>query len=468
MTEGWHYFATNLDGNGGEQLIATDLPLAGVKITSTMSGPGGLTGTIPVEVGRLKGVDFSIFVPWQTAVYAELGGVIRGGGIVTGVDVDDATVAITCQGFTAFATGMPYAGEMNYVQADPFTIAREFWSDLQARSNCNLGLQVACSPSSTPVRLGLLPVEKWPQIHEGYPGNPLLPVGTSFVDWWMENGKRKERYGTATRTYGKPSADGNVFYLLRDRATGTVTMDDTGDGLPATADVLGVVDARTKKPTVDGDGEELQPWKLNYFDTLDMGARWDDLAKDGGFDYYEDHAWSGDTIVHTLHLGYPTVGRDLRQSAQHRFEVGVNVQVVPTVSLDGDDYCDMVLVIGAGEGRKAARGAAAVPNRGRLHRYKVVQDPMLKTAAECQRRAAQLASSYAGDQNIATLIVRDHPFAQLGSYQVGDTIEVIGSGNGWTGGLDQTLRITGIELNPDDGDSATLTVARPDKVSNSA
>lgn len=468
MTEGWHYLATNLDGGGGETIVATDLPLQGVKVTTAMSGPGGLSATVPVEVARLGGSEFTLFVPWQTCIYAELGGVIRGGGIVTDVDVDEATVSLTCQGFTSFAGGMPYAGEINYVQADPFTIAREFWSDLQTRSRCNLGLQVACSPSSTPVRLGLMPVEKWPQIHEGYPGSALLPVGTSFVVWWTENGKRKERYGVATRTYGKPSADGNVYYLLRDRATGTVTTDDTGDGLPSGTDVLGVVDARTKKPTVDANGEELQPWKLNYFDTLDMGARWDDLAKDGGFDYYEDHAWSGDTIVHTLHLGYPTIGRDLRSSPQHRFEVGVNVQVVPTVSVDGADYCDMVLVIGAGDGRKAARGAAAVPNRGRLHRYRVVQDPMLKTNAQCERRAAQLASSYAGDQNVSTLVVANHPNAPLGSYQVGDTIQLLGSGQGWSGDLDLSLRITAIEVNPDDGDMATLSVARPDKVDDSA
>lgn len=460
--EGWHYFATNLDGDGGEHLIATDLPLSGVQVTAKMSAANALTGSISVEVGRLKGVDFTLFEPWRTCVYAELGGVIRGGGIVTQVDVDDAAVALTCGGFVGYATGMAYNLDKWYAMADPFDIARDFWMDLQDRAHSDIGLNLVCSPDSTPVRLGRLPVEKWPQIHDGYPGNPLPPIGTRFVVWWTENGKRKERYGVATRTYGKPQADGNIYYLLRQRSDGSVTEDDTGDGLPAGYDVLGKVDARTKKPTVDADGEELQPYRINYYDTLDMGQWWDSLAKDGGFDYYETAAWSGETITHTLHVGYPSVGR---RRDDLRFEVGVNVLDVPTVDVDGDDYCDWVLVIGAGEGSAAVRGTAAVPSKGRLHRTKVVQDATIKTSTLAAKRAAQLASAYAGDQNVSEIKVTNHPFAPLGSYNVGDTIQLIGSGSGWSGGLFITLRVTAITFSPDSGDVATLSVARPDKVS---
>lgn len=480
MAEGWHFFATNLDRAGSEVLAINDLELSGSHVTmSQLSGPGGLTGTIPVEQARLKGSDgLPLLRPWQSCVYAELGGVIRGGGVIADdIDLDEPQVSLSCKGFSAYPTGQPYKGDKWWAMADPFDIAREFWSDVQSQPRSNIGLDVVFSPAATPVRLGRLPVEKWPQIHDGYPGNPLPAPGTRFVLWWTENGKRKERYGVATRTYGKPRDDGNVYYVLRERSDGSVTEDDTGDGVPAGYDVLGVVDARTKKPTVDSDGEQLQPYRLNEYDTLDMGEWWTTLCKDGGFDYYETHAWAasanrnpntGDPvdIKHTLHVGYPTVGRNLRTSTEHRFEIGENVSVVPTVSLSADDYCDEVLVVGAGEGPAKVRGRASVSDQGRLHRTKTISDPSIKTNALALKRAAQEASQYAGDQNISELKVRNHSFAQLGSYGAGDTIQVFGSGKGWAADLDLSFRITQITVSPDEGDVATVTGARPDKISN--
>lgn len=514
--EGWHYFATNLDGDGGEHLIAPDLPIAGPKITATLSGPDALTGTIPVEVARLRGTDFTLFEPWRTCVYAELGGVIRGGGIVTSVDVDDATVSLTCAGFTAFATGMPYSGEKNYIQADPFTIAREFWADLQARNHCNIGLKVVCSPSTTPVRLGRMAVAQWATIDvdalakPGAKPAPLPTAGTPFLYTYTDtdsggHSKKITRYGMASRAehytndkFPEMWWDTSAFTTSRGKllfwSNGEIQESDVypksqapfpggmTDGVirengKIVFAILGYITSTA--PKADTDGEDLEPWKLNFFDTLDLGSRWNDLTKDGGFDYYETHAWVdgppadpkiGDSvgITHTVHLGYPSVGRDLRTSDHHRFEVGVNILDVPSVSVDGDDYADYVIVIGAGEGRAAVRGEASVGNKGRLHRTRVVQDTTLKTKAQAQKRAAQWASSYAGDQNISSLKVANHPNAPLGSYGVGDTIQAIGSGRGWSGDLNLSLRITGIEISPDEGDMATLAVARPDKVSSNA
>lgn len=515
--KGWHYFATNLDRAGGETLAINDLELSGVQLSSTLSGPGGLNATIPLKEKRIVGSDGSpMLKPWQSAVYAELDGVIRGGGIITGdLDLDDGPAALSCQGFSAYPTGDPYEGaDKNYVQADPFDIARAFWKDLQARARSNIGLSVVCSPSSTPIRLGRLPVEKWTTIdldklEKAHAKAPLLPAGTPFIYTYTDydssgHARKVKRYGLASRTsYYAGDAfpqmwwDTGAFTTNRGKLliwdNGSIEEQyvyDKAHAVFPSGLVDGVIkDAKgnitwaifgyvtTTVPKADTDGTELKPYPLNAWDTLDMGDWWNNLYKDGGFDSYETMAWAdghtpdresmqvGDPvdIDHTLHLGYPTVGVDLRDSPHHRFEIGENVFTVPTLSLSASDYCDRVLVVGAGQGRSAVRGHATVPDQGRLHRTKVTSDASIKTTALAMKRAAQIASSYAGEQNISELKVRNHSYAPLGSYSEGDTIQVVGSGRGWVANVDLTLRIKDIAMNPDEGDTAILSVARPDK-----
>lgn len=513
MGEGWHFFATNLDRAGGEVLAINDLELAGSQITTALSGPGGITGTIPVEQARLKGADgLPLLRPWRSCVYAELDGVIRGGGVIADdIDIDDPAVRLSCKGLSAYPTGQPYKGDKWWAMADPFDIAREFWSDLQGWPRGNIGLDVVFSPASTPIRLGKQPVDKWTIIDQKAYANkrvPLLPPGRPFQYVYYDTDsaghtKKVTRYGMASRSqyftndpFPQMWWDTGAFTTSRGKLlfwsngelqeqevypkaqspfpgglVDGVIRDSNGN---ITFAIFGYF--TSTKPTADADGEELQPYRINEYDTLDMGQWWDNLCKDGGFDYYETHAWApaadrnprtGEpvNIDHVLHVGYPTVGRNLRTSPSHRFEIGINVSTVPTVALSADDYCDEVLVVGAGEGPAKVRGRASVPDQGRMHRTRVVSDPMIKTNELAQKRAAQEASSYAGDHNVSELKVRNHSFAPLGSYGPGDTLQLLGSGKGWADDLNQPFRITQIAVTPDEGDTATLTGARPDKVS---
>src|SRR5690625_6762131 len=47
--------ATRIHGNGTETLVADELPVTGGTVQRALSGTGGASGTVPVEVARLQG-----------------------------------------------------------------------------------------------------------------------------------------------------------------------------------------------------------------------------------------------------------------------------------------------------------------------------------------------------------------------------------------------------------------------------
>src|SRR5690554_1516616 len=49
------WLATRLHGDGTETIVADELPVTGGTVQRALSGPGGCSGTVPVEVARLQG-----------------------------------------------------------------------------------------------------------------------------------------------------------------------------------------------------------------------------------------------------------------------------------------------------------------------------------------------------------------------------------------------------------------------------
>lgn len=463
--EGWHYFATRLDGNGGESLLASDLPLSDVQITRTLSGVDSLEATIPVEVPRLIGPEFDLFeTHYNTAIYAELDGVIRAAGIVTSAPIDEPKVTITAEGFRGYLDGLPFDASKAYVQTDPLDIARYLWAHVQAAGGGNLGLTLDVSPEHSPVRVGLLPVEKWPVIKDGASGNPLLTEGTPFV-YQFTTGSKSKRYGIATRTYEHVDSATWAYDVFRRRSDGMCVQDDTSEPPPAGWDVLGRVSNDSSAPSSDAEGNEYEAYTIAWWQDFDLGQVWDDLADAGGFDYWESHAWDGEDITHTLHVDYPGTGR---RRDDLRFVVGENVLTPPSVDVDGAEYADEIVVLGAGEGRDMIRATWPITPRTGLHRPRIVTDSSIRSVAAAKARAQKEAAIYSGDQDVKELIVRNHPNAPLGSWGLGDVITVQGNGSGWTGGLLMNVRILAYTITPDKGDDATVTVARAEKVTSTS
>lgn len=155
----WRYIATRLNGDGTETVLDYDVPLSRVKITDQLSGPGGIIGVIPFEVAHLRGPDgHPLFLPWSTAIYAEFGGIIRAGGILVEMEEQGSALGLDCIGFSGYPNEMPYTDYETWTGADPLTIVRHIWSNLQGKPRGNIGVEVD-GKTSTPRRVGTPKVE---------------------------------------------------------------------------------------------------------------------------------------------------------------------------------------------------------------------------------------------------------------------------------------------------------------------
>ena len=147
----WRYIVQALPSG---EWLEWDLPLTNVEITQELSGPGGLSGSVPVEVARLKGADGSpLLTPWGCAIWAEASGEIRGGGLLVRSEFNGASWSLECVGLSGYANGQPWtAKEYKGIQVDPLSIVRRIWNHLQSQPGGNLGLVV--DSTTSPVRIG--------------------------------------------------------------------------------------------------------------------------------------------------------------------------------------------------------------------------------------------------------------------------------------------------------------------------
>ena len=154
---GWRYIAQRLTGDGSTgDFLDFDLPLSDVSITDNLSGHNEISATISPEFGRLFTPDGSLLLEeWGTAIWAENGGQIRGGGIVTHSGFDGPQWTIETTGYSGYPEGMPYTDSTFFVEADPLDIYRHVWDHLQSKPGGNLGLEVSTLKSGLQVGVAL-------------------------------------------------------------------------------------------------------------------------------------------------------------------------------------------------------------------------------------------------------------------------------------------------------------------------
>lgn len=153
----WQFIATRLNGDGTETPLVYDLPIQNASVTTELSGPGGITGSISPEIAFLQDeAGRPIIEPWSTAIYAVNGGYIRAAGFIMDplvVSENGSSFNIDAVGFSAYIEKMPWVGaEYSKIQEDPLNIARAIWDHAQAQQDGNLG--VFLSDITSPIRVG--------------------------------------------------------------------------------------------------------------------------------------------------------------------------------------------------------------------------------------------------------------------------------------------------------------------------
>jgi hypothetical protein len=101
------------------------------------------------------------------------------------------------------------------------------------------------------------------------------------------------------------------------------------------------------------------------------------------------------------------------------------LEVVP-VQEGEDKYANAVLVVGSGEGKDAIRAYAANTYGARIRKMVVITDKTIDTLTRAQAAAqSELAARRGGTFEISEIVINAyHPNAPLGSYYVGDDVQV--------------------------------------------
>ena len=204
-----------------------------------------------------------------------------------------------------------------------------------------------------------------------------------------------------------------------------------------------VVDSTTSTSTV---GTPADPLKSLWWELPVLGDAVDDLVSgDASPDYTCTTAWNSSKTapVRRIRLGWPRLGA---RRADISFASGENIIEPPEIELAADEYAQVVIANGAGDGSAKRRAISAVRN-GRLRLESALDLPdtkgtdILGTRAAAERAWRQTLGS------VAEITIRNTPAAPFGSWQIGDDVytRVHNSWTSYTG----WCRITGWTVKPD-------------------
>lgn len=218
---------------------------------------------------------------------------------------------------------------------------------------------------------------------------------------------------------------------------------------------LGVtVDATTSTSQV---GTPTDVYHSYSYDLKALGDQVDELVSDQSTPEYTCvTSWNGDRtdVVKRIKLGWPRLGARRNDIT---FASGVNIIDEPEEALSGDDYAQVVIGTGAGDGSAKLRQISAVRN-GRLRLEATAAFPevngndVLKARVEWERAWRQTLGS------VGQVTIRNTSAAPFGAWQVGDDVYTR-IHNAWT---DYTgwCRVTGWSIKPTatGGDQAVVSL----------
>jgi hypothetical protein len=467
----WHFHLQEVPSG---DWIDRDFPLADAFVVEPVSAPAAISGTIPLgypQRARIK--------EWGCLLVAEEDGRDPVVAIVDSIATEGDNLHIDAGGYSMYPTGMPWVdAEYSGTSVDPMDVVRMIWAKLQARPSGNLG--VVLDADKSPVRLGiperadrtkakaiLADAKAREATAKTASENAAKDLNTAKIS--LLAAASRPSAGIVLYQDSAPSGDSrtaaNLWIDKNDANKGYIwdgkkwalqttssqaiinTRLATWTAAKASVEATGktYTTRKTERATANSklsaiEGGDAEPYQINWWDTHDLGAVIDDLAKSTPFDYREVSRWVDDnTLGLRLELGVPSLG--VRRT-DLRFEIGVNATAAPPVQ--ERDYSSEVIVLGAGEGRAMVR-ATTTGNAGRLRRATVISRKDIgKTDTAASVARVELAARKA-EWVFDSLDVIDHPMARYGSYRAGDEIYTTGDA-GWIQ-LDHWVRV--LEISTD-------------------
>lgn len=182
-----------------------------------------------------------------------------------------------------------------------------------------------------------------------------------------------------------------------------------------------------------------------WYEQKSLGDQVDELVSDQGTPEYTCvTSWNPakTDVVKRIKLGWPRLGA---RRTDIEFSSGVNIIEDPEEVRSGDDYAQVVIGTGAGDGSAKLRQVSAVRN-GRLRLEATEAFPevngndVLKARTEWARAWRQSLG------RVETITLHDTPAAPFGSWQVGDDVYTR-IHNNWTS-FTGWCRVTGWTIRP--------------------
>lgn len=184
---------------------------------------------------------------------------------------------------------------------------------------------------------------------------------------------------------------------------------------------LGVlVDSTTSTAKI---GTTAAPYAFPWWESPVLGEKMDDIVSGEAMpDYTSTVSWNADHTapVKRIALGWPRLGR---RRTDISFATGINILEDPEVPLAGDDYAQVVIASGLGDGSAKRRSISAKRN-GRLRLERILDLSDIRATDILGARAAQERAFREVLGTVEQITVRDTPSARIGSWQVGDDVQV--------------------------------------------
>ncbi len=432
-----------------------------------LSAYGIMSATVPSPAAHRALADDGrpMFEEWGTFVHLEIDtpGLIRRKwtGIVAEATLGAAGWDLTIIEAIGYLKGTPFEGLIRGVRDDPAVLAGQLLNDIQSWPNAWFGCTVE---GSTPVRLGsdlddriataraimdarrrtLDTFSKTKSkvtsdlqnldstlADDVAQARALVTQAQSLVTSLISTNVPSEQVEQARQTLAQRKAEyqqalaGYNAEIAAGRAA-LANARKTKDEAQKAYDAAKKTYDALKEQQQDGAGA----YTIDGDDLPDAYTALQDLCRTAGVEWSTVTRYSQGAPDLAIKVHYPRAGGRRNDLV---FDTAVNI--VGALELDRLDYYNAAAGIGAGEGSNAIRESMSVP-ASRMRRTAKVDDRSAKTSAQMRALMRRVLTESTGGLFPAEIDVRDHPNCRIGSWNVGDMIQISGVttiGTRWSG-----------------------------------